>query len=66
VLFRSALYVARMTTGTLIVCILLHALWDFGTLGTQATDGTPRPIQGLLALLTFVVGVVAAWFVAAG
>jgi uncharacterized protein len=61
----AALYSTRMSTGTLVVCMLLHALWDFGTLGQTATGRTQRPAVGLLALLTYVVGLVAAGVVVA-
>ncbi|HSK54153.1 MAG TPA: CPBP family intramembrane glutamic endopeptidase [Jiangellales bacterium] len=53
----SALYVTRRVLGTLLVPMLLHAAWDFGTIGTEATDGTPGLLGGLLlyplALVTF-------------
>jgi hypothetical protein len=53
----SALYVTRRVLGTLLVPMLLHAAWDFGTIGTEATDGTPPLLSGLLlyplALVTF-------------
>ena len=62
----SALYVTRMTTGTLLVCMLLHALWDFGTLGSLATKATLRPGALVLVPVTFVLGLVAAWYVVAG
>ena len=63
----AALYATRMSTGTLIVCMLLHALWDFGTLGQTATGRTQRPAVGILGLATYAVGLVgAAIVIAAG
>lgn len=57
----SAFYVTRMTTGSLVVCMLLHALWDFATLGETATGAKPRPLQLGLTLLAYIVGVAAVW-----
>ena len=62
----TALYVTRMSTGTLLVCMLLHAVWDFGTLGTAATGGKARPAAGVAAYLAFLLGLIAAWFVVSG
>jgi membrane protease YdiL (CAAX protease family) len=61
----AALYSVRMSTGSLVVCMLLHALWDFGTLGQAATGREQKPAIGLLGLATYVVGLVAAVFVVA-
>jgi hypothetical protein len=36
--------------------MVLHALWDFGFLGTVATVGKSRPAVGLLANGTFLLG----------
>lgn len=60
----SALYVTVMSTGSLLVAMLLHALWDFGTLGLLATERPQKPLVGLLALATFALAVVAAIAVA--
>lgn len=51
----SALFVMRLTTGTLIVGIVLHAVWDFTTLGAAATGRSPRPATVLALLLSYVV-----------
>jgi len=59
----SALYVTRLTTGNLVVGMLLHALWDFGTLGIGATKQQQKPIAGLLGLATMAAGLVTVWFV---
>jgi membrane protease YdiL (CAAX protease family) len=59
----TVLYVTRMTTGTLIVAMLLHALWDFGTLGVQAKDREQKPLAGVLALVMMLVGLIAVGFV---
>jgi hypothetical protein len=42
---------------------VLHALWDLGTLGIQATGRQQRPAAGLLALLTFGVAAVVAFVI---
>jgi hypothetical protein len=59
----TALYVTRLTTGTLLVGIVLHAMWDFGTLGIASTKRQQNPLVGLLALLVYLVGIVTIWFV---
>ncbi len=59
----TALYVTLMTTGTLIVGMVLHALWDFGTLGILATGAKQKPAAGVLALATFVAALASVWFV---
>lgn len=60
----SAFYVTREITGTLIVGMVLHAGWDFGSLGTQTTEGEQSKLAGGLSLVALVVGLVAGWFVA--
>jgi membrane protease YdiL (CAAX protease family) len=60
----AAFYVTRMTTGSLVVAMLLHALWDFGLLGTSATGRTVRPAPAVAVGATYVLGLVALWFVA--
>lgn len=59
----TAFYISLMTTGTLLVPMLLHALWDFGTLGHLATDSPQKPAVGLLGLGTFALALVAVGFV---
>jgi len=61
----TALYVTLMTTGTLIVGMVLHALWDFGTLGILATGAKQKTPAGVLALVTFVAALVSVFFVVA-
>ena len=56
----TAFFVTVAATGTLIAAMLLHALWDLGTLGSQATGRQQRPVAGLLALLAFAAATVAA------
>ena len=60
----AAFYVTRMTTGSLVVAMLLHALWDFGLLGTSATGRTVRPAQAVAVGAMYLTGLVALWFVA--
>lgn len=66
--FGSVLYVARRLTRTLVVPMLLHAVWDFGVISSGAAGSSvPLPALGFLGILTFgvlVFGVVAAAFVA--
>ena len=59
----TALYVTLMATGTLIVGMVLHALWDFGTMGILATEAKQRPWAGVLGLTTFAAALVSVWFV---
>ena len=61
----TAMYVTLMTTGTLIVGMVLHALWDFGTLGIVATDAKQKTPAGVLALVTFAAALASVWFVIA-
>ena len=60
----SALYVTVMSTGSLLVAMVLHALWDFGTFGILATERQQKPLVGLLALAVLALSVVAAIVVA--
>lgn len=68
--FGSAFYVTRQVTGTLIVGMVLHAMWDLGILAGPATDptkdteSTVAKFSGLLYVVTLIVGLVAGWFVA--
>ena len=59
----TALFVTLVSTGTLIVGMVLHALWDFGTLGVTATGGKQKPLAGLLSLVTYAAALVSIWFV---
>jgi CAAX protease family protein len=61
----TALYVTLMVTGSLIVGMVLHALWDFGALGILATDRQQRPAAGILSLATFLVAAASVGFVIA-
>jgi membrane protease YdiL (CAAX protease family) len=61
----ASFYAIRMSTGTLIVCMLTHALWDFATLGQTTTGRGQKPAVGFLALATFAVGLVAAGVIVA-
>lgn len=65
----TALYVTLMVTGTLLVGMVLHAVWDFGALGVLATEGKEakqKPITAALAIATMAAGLVSVWFVVAG
>lgn len=56
----TAFFVTVAATGTLVAAMVLHALWDLGALGIQATGRQQRPLAGLLGLLAFAVATVAA------
>lgn len=56
-------YVTRMSTGLLVVCMVLHALWDFASLGNTATGTKPRLAAPLLLYATFALSLVAVFFV---
>lgn len=60
----AAFYVTRMTTGSLVVAMLLHAVWDFGLLGTRATGRELRPAQAVAVAAVYLTGIVSVWFVA--
>ncbi len=59
----TALYVTRMSTGTLLTGIVMHAAWDFGTLGITATKSKQKPLGGILAYAMFILGLIAVWFI---
>jgi hypothetical protein len=61
----TALYVTLMTTGSLVVAMVLHALWDFGTLGILATGSRQKPFAGALALVMFAAALLSVGFVIA-
>ena len=61
----TVLYITMMTTGSLIVAMVLHALWDFGTLGILATDRQQKPVAGILALANFLIAAGTVGFVLA-
>ena len=51
----TAFFVTFMATGSLLVCALLHAAWDFGTLGRTATGRTAGGAQVVLLPLTWLI-----------
>ena len=53
-----------MTTGSLVVAMVLHALWDFGLLGTGATGRAVRLAQAVAVAATCLTGLGALSFVA--
>jgi len=55
----TAFYVTRLSTGTLLVGILIHALWDFVTIGALATGRAAKPLTLVPAGLAYVLGLVA-------
>lgn len=66
--FGSTLYVARRLTGNLLLPVLLHAFWDFGSIGLSATndvhDLSKLALVGAVGLFSF--GVLAFGIVAGG
>jgi membrane protease YdiL (CAAX protease family) len=61
-----AFYVTLFSTGLLVVGMVLHAAWDFATLGLSATGRTPTPAQLGLTVLTYVAALAAVWPVVSG
>ncbi|MHA6780166.1 CPBP family intramembrane glutamic endopeptidase [Pseudonocardia saturnea] len=51
----TVLYVTRRVTGLLVVCMLIHGFWDFGTLAAGAAPAAVPSALALLALLQYVV-----------
>jgi membrane protease YdiL (CAAX protease family) len=68
--FGSVLYVARRLSGNLLVPVLLHAAWDFGSIAVSATsrqgfdDIAAAGLIGLFAFAVLVLGIVAGGLVA--
>lgn len=69
--FGSTLYVARRLTGSLLLPVLLHAFWDFGSIALSASTDVRDPsklvLVGVVGLFSFAVlalGVVAGGVVA--
>jgi len=69
--FGSTLYVARRLTGNLLLPVLLHAFWDFGSIGLSATTDVQDPsklaLVGVVGLFSFAVlafGIVAGGVIA--
>ncbi len=54
----SAFYLVRRITGLLIVGMVIHALWDFGTFGTETTGGKVPVVSGLLLYAIVILTVV--------
>lgn len=62
-MMASALYVARMGTGTLVAAMVIHALWDGGTLGVDGSGATASPL-GILGIPLMILAVITAFVVA--
>ena len=66
--FGSTLYVAPRLTGNLLLPVLLHAFWDFGSIALSATTDVRDPsklaLVGVVGLFSF--GVLALGVVAGG
>ncbi|MDN4475139.1 CPBP family intramembrane metalloprotease [Demequina sp. SYSU T00192] len=66
--FGSVLYITRRATGSLIPAMLIHAMWDFGTLTSFATDpeqsllGLGGNLLGQLAMALGIIGVIISFF----
>jgi membrane protease YdiL (CAAX protease family) len=61
-----AFYVTLFGTGLLVVGMVLHAAWDFATLGLAGTERAPKPAQLGLVFLTYLAAVAAVWPVVSG
>lgn len=59
-LFGSALYVVRMSTGFLVVGMVIHAMWDFGVFAGDQSDST-NPIVGLANYPFIIITLIAVW-----
>lgn len=55
----TAFYVTRRVLATIVVGMVLHAMWDFGTLGADVTDGDAY--GGILIWPLVVVALLAVW-----
>lgn len=69
--FGSTLYLARRLTGNLLLPVVLHAVWDFGSIAVSATTDVQDPSRlvlvgsiGILSFLVLALGVVAGGVVA--
>lgn len=62
-MMASALYLARMGTGTLITAMVIHAMWDGGTLGV-AGSGATASLVGVLGIPLMLLAVVFAFLTA--
>lgn len=58
----SALYVTRMSTGMLALAMATHALWDFGAIGMDATDGSST-VAGVLTFPLYIAALVAVFVI---
>ena len=58
-LMGTALYVVRMSTGLLVVGMLIHAAWDFGSLSVEGSDASTPPLVAVLTVVTIVMALVA-------
>lgn len=62
--FGSVLYVVRRATGLLVVCMLLHAFWDFSVFlsdgeGGAATTGSASGIAGVISYVAVIIAAIA-------
>jgi membrane protease YdiL (CAAX protease family) len=62
-MMASALYLARMGTGTLVIAMVIHAMWDGGTIGIDGSGATASVLSVLTIPLMLVAVIVA--FIAA-
>lgn len=49
----SVFYVTRRVTGLLVVCMVMHAFWDFSALDVGAAPAAAPSVLGLLAVLQY-------------
>jgi membrane protease YdiL (CAAX protease family) len=58
-MMASALYLARMGSGTLVTAMVIHAMWDGGTLGVEGSGGAVSPLAVLTIPLMLAAVIVA-------
>lgn len=54
----TAFYVTRRVTGLLVVTMVIHAIWDFGLLGTEHSGGDGLAVGGLLLWPTVILAII--------
>ena len=57
-LLGTAFYVTRRLTGLLVVTMVIHAIWDFGALGTEHSGADASGVGGLLLWPTVILALV--------
>ena len=53
-------------SGTSLLAMVIHAMWDFSTLGLQGSGRTIKPPQAILGVAMYILGLAGAIVIAAG